>query len=76
MGLFIKPYCIILSAAVVIGSLAGLALIKQSNIEYGRDFLLIALVSLVIMVLTILLSIFRRIRTIMLTNPADVIKSE
>ncbi len=76
MGLFIKPYCIILSAAVVIGNLAGLALIEQSNIEYGRDFLLIALASLVIMVLTILLSIFRRIRTIMLTNPADVIKSE
>ena len=76
MALFIKPYCVILLLAAVIGNLAAVVLIKKSDIGFGGDFLLISLVSLILMALIIMLSIWRRIRTIMHTNPADVIKSE
>lgn len=76
MGLFIKPYGIILLVSFVIGSLASVALIKSSDIDYGSDILMIALVALVMTALVIMLSVFRRIRSIMRTNPAEVIKSE
>ena len=76
MALFIKPYCVILLLASVIGNLAAVVLIKKSDIGFGGDFLLISLVSLILMALIIMLSIWRKIRTIMRTNPADVIKSE
>ena len=76
MALFIKPYCVILLLASVIGNLAAVVLIKKSDIGFGGDFLLISLVSLILMALIIMLSIWRKIRTIMHTNPADVIKSE
>ena len=76
LGLFIKPYGVILLVSFVIGSLASVALIKSSDIDYGIDILMIALVALVMTALVIMLSVFRRIRSIMRTNPADVIKSE
>ena len=76
MGLFIKPYGVIVLVSFVIGSLASVALIKSSDIDYGIDILMIALVALVMTALVIMLSVFRKIRSIMRTNPADVIKSE
>ena len=62
MALFIKPYCVILLLASVIGNLAAVVLIKKSDIGFGGDFLLISLVSLILMALIIMLSIWRRIR--------------
>lgn len=78
MGLFIKPYCIILAVAFPIGILASLALTgKGLEIDgYSRPYFWIAPLSLVAMALIMALSVFSRIRAIMRTNPADVIKSE
>ena len=76
MELFVKPYGIILFLAWIIGNLTAVALIRKSDIELGSDFLLIALAGMIIMALIIILSIWRKIRAIMRTNPADVIKSE
>ena len=76
MELFIKPYAIILLMAWVIGNLAAVALIRKSDIGFGGDFILIALASMIIMALIITLSVWSKIRAIMRTNPAVVIKSE
>lgn len=71
MALFIKPYCIILAVAFPIGILASLALEG-----YSRPFVWIAPVTLVAIALIVALSVWGKIRAIMRTNPADVIKSE
>ena len=71
MALFIKPYCIILSVAFPIGILASLALEG-----YSRPFVWIAPVTLVVIAMIVALSVWGKIRGIMRTNPADVIKSE
>ena len=71
MALFIKPYCIILAVAFPIGILASLALEG-----YSRPFVWIAFVTLVVIAIIVALSVWGKIRAIMQTNPADVIKSE
>jgi len=71
MALFIKPYCIILAVAFPIGILASLALEG-----YSRPFVWIAPVTLVVIAMIVALSVWGKIRSIMRTNPADVIKSE
>ena len=76
MELFIKPYGIILAVAFVIGNLAAFAFLKNDYSGHTDTFLLIAPASLLAMALIIMFTIFRRIRIIMRTNPADVIKSE
>ena len=78
MALFVKPYCIILAVAFPIGILASIALIgKTMEIEdYLQSYVWIAPLTLITVALVVALSIFRKIRTIMRTNPADVIKSE
>lgn len=78
IGLFIKPYCIILAVAFPIGILASMALIgKTMEIDgYLRSYILIAPLTLVATALMIALSIFSKIRAIMRTDPAIVIKSE
>ncbi|MBO4499635.1 MAG: hypothetical protein J5732_05220 [Bacteroidaceae bacterium] len=47
-----------------------------TDLGNARSFLLIAPVTLLVMTLIITLTVFHRIRVIMRTNPADVIKSE
>jgi len=78
IGLFIKPYCIILAVAFPIGILASMALIgKTMEIDgYLKSYIWIAPLTLVATALMIALSIFSKIRTIMRTDPAIVIKSE
>ena len=78
VGLFIKPYCIILAVAFPIGILASMVLIKKTtDIEgFMGAYTWIALLTLILVALVIALSILRKIRVIMRTNPADVIKSE
>lgn len=76
MELFIKPYGIILAVSFVIGNLAAFAFLKNDYSGHTDTFLLIAPASLLAMALIIMVTIFRRIRIIMRTNPADVIKSE
>ena len=78
VGLFVKPYCIILALAFPIGILASLALIgKGLDIEgYAKPYVWIAPLTLIIVALLIAVSVFSKIRAIMRTNPADVIKSE
>jgi hypothetical protein len=70
MELFIKPYGIILVIACLIGNLASVALLISGHV------LLVAVVTLLVMALIITLTVFSKIRAIMHTNPADVIKSE
>ena len=78
VGLFIRPYCIILALAFPIGILASMVLIgKTTDIEGFRStYVWIAPLTLIVVALVIALSILRKIRVIMRTNPADVIKSE
>ena len=76
MGLFIKPYGIILGIAFLIGNLAAVTLFVSDQLFRPSSVLLIALITLLIMALIIAATVFRRIRVIMRTNPADVIKSE
>lgn len=76
MELFIKPYCIILAVAFLTGNLAAMTMFTSDNLGNTRSFLMIAPVTLLVMALIITLTVFRRIRVIMRTNPADVIKSE
>lgn len=78
VGLFIKPYCIILAVAFPIGILASMVLIKKTtDIEgFMGAYTWIAPLTLILVALVIALSILRKIRVIMRTNPADVIKSE
>ena len=78
IALFIKPYCIILAVAFPIGILASMALIgKTMEIDgYLKSYIWIAPLTLVATALMIALSIFSKIRTIMRTDPAIVIKSE
>lgn len=76
MAIFIKPYGIILAAAFVIGNLAALAFLRNDFSRYADSILMIAPITLVAMALIILFTIQRRIRIIMRTNPASVIKSE
>ena len=71
MALFIKPYCIILAVAFPIGILASLALLGHAGL-----YVWIAPVTLVAIALIVALSVWSKIRAIMRTNPADVIKSE
>ena len=71
MALFIKPYCIILAVAFPIGILASLALLGHAGL-----YVWIAPVTLVAIALIVALSILRKLRSIMHTNPAEVIKSE
>lgn len=75
MKLFIRPYGIILIIALLIGNLATVALFASSDQAF-RVSLLTAPITLLIMALVITLTVFHRIRVIMRTNPADVIKSE
>ena len=75
MELFIRPYGIILIIALLIGNLATVALFASSDQAF-RVSLLTAPITLLIMALVITLTVFHRIRVIMRTNPADVIKSE
>ena len=78
MGLFAKPYCIMLAVAFPIGILASMTLIgKTMEIEnYLKAYIWIAPLTLITIALIVAISIFRKIRAIMCTNPADVIKSE
>ena len=78
MELFIKPYCIILAVAFPIGILATWALFGNGlQVEgYAKKYVLIALVTLVVIAMIVALSVFSKIRAIMRTNPAVVIKSE
>ena len=78
MGLFIKPYLMLLAVAFPIGILASLALIgKGLDIEgYAKPYVWIAPLALIIVALVIAVSVFSKIRAIMRTNPADVIKSD
>lgn len=71
MALFIKPYCIILAVAFPIGILASLALLGHAGL-----YVWIAPVTLVVIAMIVALSVWGKIRGIMRTNPADVIKSE
>ncbi len=71
MALFIRPYCIILAVAFPIGILASLALLGHAGL-----YVWIAPVTLVAIALIMALSVWGKIRAIMRTNPADVIKSE
>ena len=71
MALFIKPYCIILAVAFPIGILASLALLGHAGL-----YVWIAPVTLVAIALIAALSVWSKIRAIMRTNPAGVIKSE
>jgi hypothetical protein len=71
MALFIRPYCIILAVAFPIGILASLALLGHAGL-----YVWIAPVTLVAIALIVALSGWGKIRAIMRTNPADVIKSE
>ena len=71
MALFIRPYCIILAVAFPIGILASLALLGHAGL-----YVWIAPVTLVAIALIVALSVWSKIRAIMRTNPADVIKSE
>jgi hypothetical protein len=71
MALFIKPYCIILAVAFPIGILASLAMLGHAGL-----YVWIAPVTLVTIALIAALSVWSKIRAIMRTNPADVIKSE
>ena len=71
MALFIKPYCIILAVAFPIGILASLAMLGHAGL-----YVWIAPVTLVAIALIVALSVWSKIRAIMHTNPADVIKSE
>lgn len=71
MALFIRPYCIILAVAFPIGILASLALLGHAGL-----YVWIAPVTLVAIALIVALSVWGKIRAIMRTNPADVIKSE
>ncbi len=71
MALFIKPYCIILAVAFPIGILASLAMLGHAGL-----YVWIAPVTLVAIALIAALSVWSKIRAIMRTNPADVIKSE
>lgn len=71
MALFIKPYCIILAVAFPIGILASLAMLGHAGL-----YVWIAPVTLVTIALIVALSVWSKIRAIMRTNPADVIKSE
>lgn len=75
MELFIRPYGIILIIALLIGNLATVALFASSDQAF-RVSLLTAPITLLIMALVITLTVFHRVRVIMRTNPADVIKSE
>lgn len=74
MELFIKPYCIILAVAFLTGNLAAMTIF--TDLGNARSFLLIAPVTLLVMALIVALSVWGKIRAIMRTNPADVIKSE
>ena len=76
MGLFIKPYVIILAIALLMGNLAAVTLFVSDRLFRLSSVLLIALITLLIMALVISATVSRRIRVIMRTNPADVIKSE
>jgi hypothetical protein len=71
MALFIRPYCIILAVAFPIGILASLAMLGHAGL-----YVWIAPVTLVTIALIAALSVWSKIRAIMRTNPADVIKSE
>ncbi len=71
MALFIRPYCIILAVAFPIGILASLALLGHAGL-----YVWIAPVTLVAIALIVALSVWGKIRAIMRTNPAEVIKSE
>lgn len=71
MALFIRPYCIILAVAFPIGILASLAMLGHAGL-----YVWIAPVTLVAIALIVALSVWGKIRAIMRTNPAEVIKSE
>ena len=71
MALFIKPYCIILAVAFPIGILATIAIEG-----YSKSLVWIAPVTLVVIAVVVVLSVFSKIRAIMRTNPAIVIKRE
>jgi ABC-type antimicrobial peptide transport system permease subunit len=80
-GLFVKPYGIIVAIAFVAGYMFSVMPMVKASKE-GSYIMLDSYVSwvlpasLAIIVMVVALTLLRRVRAIMSTNPADVIKSE
>ena len=80
-GLFVRPYGIIVAIAFVAGYMFSVMPIVKASKE-GSYIMLDSYVSwvlpasLTIIVMVVALTLLRRVRAIMSTNPADVIKSE
>jgi ABC-type lipoprotein release transport system permease subunit len=80
-GLFVRPYGIIVAIAFVAGYLFSVMPMVKASKE-GSYIMLDSYVSwvlpasLAIIVMVVALTLLRRVRAIMRTNPADVIKSE
>lgn len=80
-GLFVKPYGIIVAIAFVAGYMFSVMPMVKASKE-GSFIMLDSYVSwvlpasLAIIVMVVALTLLRRVRAIMSTNPADVIKSE
>jgi len=74
-NLFVKPYGIMVLIAWVVGYASMVAFCHDGWLG-ERIITWIAPVALVIIVLVVVMSIFWKVRTIMRTNPADVVKSE
>ena len=80
-GLFVRPYGIIVAIAFVAGYMFSVMPIVKASKE-GSFIMLDSYVSwvlpasLTIIVMVVALTLLRRVRAIMSTNPADVIKSE
>lgn len=80
-GLFVRPYGIIVAIAFVAGYMFSVMPMVKASKE--RSFIMldsyvswVLPVSLAIIVIVVALTLLRRVRAIMSTNPADVIKSE
>lgn len=78
MTLFIKPYALVSAIAFPIGIMASWVMaVKALNLLISaKDLSLVALITLVALVLIMLISVYSKIRSVMRTNPADVIKGE
>lgn len=80
-GLFVRPYGIIVAIAFVAGYMFSVMPMVKASKE-GSFIMLdsyvswVLPVSLAIIVMVVALTLLRRVRAIMRTNPADVIKSE
>ena len=74
--MFVRPYLVMLAVPYVIVLAFGVSYIHSQNLSMMSNLILPALTALAILVLVMVLSIYWKVRSIMRTNPADVIKSE